>query len=467
MFSKILEDETFIKSLHSNAADVITKERMKLSVIYTVIENFIRDNSFIISRPTLLYETKVNLTELDAITIYCENIFRNSNKLANLLCKELDAKSDNNENILESDLNPRWLTLRTVAAHEQIDIFYDGRPLVIFRSINLYKNIPIFKLLIPMHSKCGIFTETPLLLLPPELELMNIYHQLYSPDKAEEWEDLLSIEYNLYEIFVKRKQELIGGAADCTKSIISNIETIKRLTVLDFLKNQPLILIGEWAIKLIEFGETGQPIKDNFEKVQILIDSPIDDFKELLENFLTTVTPYKCTFREEKLHTVDDGRLKKYTFYIGGLCSVSGQKMEKPFLDVFNSCRYEIVPFRLSAEFNTSKSSEFPIDIKIGNAYVLLRFLLLDIWILRVIKNIGLLTANILETKISRILASIDKIKNARKFNGLINKSFQHDNYLGTHQSLLLFQKNKLLDAKFPPYMPFYYKLNNGDYRDI
>jgi hypothetical protein len=477
MFEKILSDETYIKSLHDNASDVISTERTKLAVLYSVIENFIRDNSFIISKPELLYESKTNLTELNQITIFCENIFRHSNKLINLICTALDSHEkkvveeygDDSYNLLESELNPRWLSLRTVVAHEEINLFYDGRPIVIFRGINLYKNIPIFKMLVPMPSKRGIFTEPPLLLLPPELELMDIYHKLYSPDKAEDWEDLLSMEYNLYEIFVKRKPELIGGGAavDCTKTIISNIETIKRLLVLDFMKNQPLILIGEWALKLIEFGETGKSLRDNFEKVQILIDSPIDDFNELLETFLTNVTPYKCTYREEKLHTVDDGRLKKYTFYISGICTVSGQKTEKPFLDVFNSCRYEIVPYRYSEEFNLSKSSEFPNDVKIGNAYVLLRFMLLDIWILRVIKNLGLLTPTILETKISRILAAMEQIKNIRKLNGFISRVFQHDNYLGTHQSLMLYQKNKLLDSKFPTYVPYYFKQTNGTYRDI
>lgn len=469
MFSKILKNESFIKSLHSGGSDTITKERMKYLPIYTIIENFVRENNFIISRPSLLYESGVNITELDAITIYSENIFRFSGKLINKICEELEKQPDDVEtpNLLESNINARWLNLRTVAAHEEINLFYDGRPIVIFKSVQLYKNISIIKLLIPMPSKSGIFTKEPLMLLPPELELMDIYHKLYAPDKAEEWEDLLKTEFHLYDLFIKRKPSMIGGAADCSKSIISNIETIKRLLILEFMRNNPLILIGDWAIKLMEFGETGQPFKENFEKVQILIDSSITDFNELLENFLKNVTQYKCSYREEKLHIVDDGRLRKYTFYIGGICSVTGQRMEKPFLDVFNSCRYEIVPFRLSSEFNLSKSDEYPGDVKIGNAYVLLRFLLLDIWILRVIKNLGLLTSNILENKITRIFASVEKIKNLRKFAGLINKSFQHDNYFGTYQSLMLYQKNKLLDAKFPPYIPYYYKQANGNYRDV
>lgn len=476
MFKKILSDDTYMAALKNGASEIISNERNNLKVLYTVIENFVRDNNFIISKPILIYESNTNLTELNSIIIFCENIFRNSNKLINLICEALDKYEkeitskldDDSYNLLESEINPRWLSLRTVVAHEEINIFYDGRPIVIFKSINLYKNIPIFKMLLPMPSKRGIFTDAPLLLLPVELELMDIYHKLYSPDKADEWEDLLLIEYNLYELFLKRKPQLIaGGENECSKKIISNIETIKRLLVLDFLKNQPLILIGDWVLKLIEFGETGKTLTDNFEKVQILIDSPIDDFNEVLEVFLTTVTPYKCTYREEKLHIVDDSRLKKYTFYMSSVCNITGQKIEKPFLDVYNSCRYEIIPYRYSEEFNLSKSSEFPNDIKIGNAYVLIRFMLLDLWILRVIKNLGFLTSHILETKISRIMNSIEQIKNIRKFCGFIGKVFQSDNYLGTYQSLMLYQKNKLLESKFPPYIPYYFKQSNGSYKDI
>ncbi len=475
MFKNILDNNVYMNNIIINAKLIITESRKQLTVIYKVIEDFVRNNSFIISRPGLLYETSVDLTKLDAITIFCDNIFRNSNKLINLLCEELEKyeqelikKEDISKyNILESEVNPRWLILRTTVAHEEINIFYDGRPLVIFKAVKSYKNIPILKMFIPMNSTRGIFTNEPLLLLPPELELMDIYHQLYSPDKAEFWQELSTVEYNLYEMFIKRKKELVGGAADCQKSILTNIETIKRLVVLDFIRKQPIVLIGDWATKLIEFGETGSPLRENYEKVQLIIDSPIENFNEILENFLSTITQYKCTYREEKLHTVDDGRLKKYTFYIGGLCNISGEKTEKPFIDVYNSASYELVPYRVSAEFNLSKSGEFPEDIKIGNVFVLLRFMLFDVWILRIIKNLGLLTANILENKINKILDNMANIKTGRKYKGLGNKKFQKINYLGTYESLLIYQKNKLLESKFPSYVPFYYKEEHGKYREI
>lgn len=473
MFAKILADENYIKSLQNSATKVISEDRSKLSVLYTTIENFIRDNSFIISNPKLIYNLDVDLTNLTAIVIYCENIFRNANRLCNLICTALEDcekknSSDEYYNLIESAVNPRWLSLRTIVAHEELNIFYDGRPIIVFKAVNLYKNIPIFKMLMPVPSKRGIFTEPPILLLPPELELIDIYHKLYSPDKVEEWEDLLSVEFNLFDLFINRKKEIIGSAEkDCAKTIVSNIETIKRLLILDFIKNQPVILIGEWAIKLMEYGETGNVLKDNYEKVQLLIDASIDDFNVLLENFLENITPYKCTYREEKLHSVYDARLKKFTFYISGICAVSGQKTEKPFLDVFNSCRYEIVPYHYSSDFNTSKSKDFPTDIKIGNMYVLLRFFLLDVWILRVIKNLGLIATSILENKITKILHNMTQLKNVRNFNGLAKRVFEYKNYLGVYHSLFLYQKNKISEARFPTYMPFYYKVNNGNYRDI
>lgn len=470
MFEACLSNKEYLTNLETNAMKFIEGERKKLTIVYEVIESYIKDNSLIISQPEFLYEDVFNLAELNSIIIFGENIFRHSTKLINKISEALELHESKlpdieTQNPLAIDCNARWLILRTVVAHEEINIFYDGRPMVIFKAINRYKTLDVFKLLLPAKSNTGFFTKSQLLLLPPELELMDVYHKLYSPDKAEDWENLIRMEFHLYEKFAQRKKEIIGGKEDCSRTIVTNIENIKKLIVLDFLKNQPAVLIGDWAVKLMEFGDTGKVFSDTYEKVQIIVDSHIEEFNEVLENFLKTLTPYKATFREEKLHIISDSRLKKYTFYINGSCSMSGQKFEKPFLDVFNSGTYELVPYRISGEFSSSK--EFPTDVKVASAHVLLRFLLIDIWILRVIKNLGLLTPAILETKITKLFQIIADIKNARKFNNLISKFGQHDNYLGRYQSLFIYQKNKLLDAKFPPYTPYYWKKANGAYRDV
>lgn len=473
MFEACLADKNYVQNLKSNAKTFIESERGTLKIIYDEIESFIKDNSLIISQPELLYENKFELSELGPISIYCENIFRYSNKLINKLALALE-NSKYDSNPLAENISGRWLTLKTVIAHEEINIFYDGRPIIIFHAIQKYKSIEIFKMLLPVKSKTGFFSNSELLLMPPELELMDIYHKLYSPDKAENWEDLLTIEYNLYETFKERKQIIKGGHNDCAKNIITSIETIKKLIILDFIRNQPIVLIGEWASQLMLYGETKKPFSDNYEKVQLIIDTPIEDFSNALEVFLKDITPYKPTFREEKLHIISDSRLKKYTFFINGVCTASGQRFERPFLDVFNSGTYELIPYQLSGIFikkdghkNGGDNNQYPNDIKIGSAFVLLRFLLLDIWILRIIKNLGFITPAILETKINHLFELMADIKNERKFNGLIKKIFQHNNYIGEYHSIFIHQKNKLLDAKFPPYSPYYWKLQNKNYRDI
>jgi hypothetical protein len=474
MFEQLLNDKDYLLNLESKAMKYIEADRRQMSLIYEKLESFIKDNSFIISQPELIYEEKFNLAELKAVTIFCENIFRYAAKLMNLLAETLESSeaslsTEKKANPLLINNSARWLSMKTVVAHEEINIFFDGRPIVIFRAINKYKSIDIFKMLLPVRSKTGLFTSSELLLIPPELELMDIYHKLYSPDKADDWEDLLKMEYHLYDSLVSRKKVIIGGKDDCSRNIVTNIETIKKLLVLDFIRDQPAVLIGEWALKLMDYGETGKPFTDAYEKVALIVDSPIAEFNELLENFLKTITTYKPTHREEKLHILSDARLKKYTFYISGVCSVSGQKFERPFLDVYNSGTYELIPYRLSKEFMSKKggAGEYPSDIKIGSTYVLLRFLLLDVWILRVIKNLGLITPAILEAKITRLFDIMSTIKNERKLNNLISKSFAHDNYIGEFQSLVIYQKNKLSEAKFPPYAPYYYKIANGSYKDV
>jgi hypothetical protein len=74
-----------------------------------------------------------------------------------------------------------------------------------------------------------------------------------------------------------------------------------------------------------------------------------------------------------------------------------------------------------------------------------------------------LITPSILETKIVKLFNLLKTIKK----NKILAKTFQHNNYLGSYQSLFIYQKNKLAEAKFPPYAPYYWKKANNSYRDI
>ena len=55
--------------------------------------------------------------------------------------------------------------------------------------------------------------------------------------------------------------------------------------------------------------------------------------------------------------------------------------IDKPIIDIFNNASYELIPYEI---INYGDK-----NIRIGNSYVLLYFLWMDLWILNLIKNLN------------------------------------------------------------------------------
>jgi len=455
MFSKLLETD-FVDTLKDKAMDSRIKEnRNQYADLFEVVEKYVSENKLIISNIKMLTGEKE--LYIDKYIVYCINPFRHGNAMANLMAEK------------RTPINKgKWIQLRTGIAHKQLGIIYKNIELVEIHSICQFKNININSLIRPIKSK-GFYTDYTLFIMPQEIELIDIYKKLYSPSFSKEWKKLLKIEPVLIDETNKRiSGNIIGGEV---KRLYPDVYTIKKIIILKLLAGSDFILIGEWAIKLIEMGIVGGALCSTSEKVQIITSYTIEKTFNLLKDFLKTVysNPYEITYQEHDLFIPKEYRNKRFTVYIQTPCEIEGQcpVKRRAFMDIFINGTYELIPWISSSRFLKKKNDGYPKNIKIGNPYVILRFLLIDLWILRLIHSKGLMMTNVANKKINNINVSIGKIRNPNKLGGIINKSFSLDNYLGVYSNEFIYFKILLSKQRIPIYTPAVYKKEHGRYREI
>jgi len=96
--------------------------------------------------------------------------------------------------------------------------------------------------------------------------------------------------------------------------------------------------------------------------------------------------------------------------------------------------------------------------VKIGNPWVLLRFLLIDIWVLKLILNIGTDNPDFIKKRIKNIIDHADSVRTLarRNVNESPEKVFQLTNYVGVFFDEVVARKKmiKEIGERFPVYYP-------------
>ena len=82
--------------------------------------------------------------------------------------------------------------------------------------------------------------------------------------------------------------------------------------------------------------------------------------------------------KEQSLKITNDDRILRNTIYI---TNTNASKSEKAIIDIFNSASYELIPYNKLSVYSGSKKQSI---VNIGNPYVIMRFLLIDYWTIRI-----------------------------------------------------------------------------------
>lgn len=364
-------------------------------------------------------------------TLYTENGYKDARDLTDQLVGVVD--------------DPRFLQMKTTFINEEYMIDYDKRPIVIIIQIEKYKGVNLFKIANPDDHE-----------LSPEIQLIEVYHRLYDPLYANSWLELLRLEKTLLEETQSRYQRKViaGGSNEIgsCKSKLIELHNALKIACLSWINESNFILIGDLALQLISWGLFGTQIINVSDKVQII--GNLSQVEELLKRFLETHSRFTYSTRKQDLHLIGDRRAFKTTFYITAPCTDG--LFEKPFLDVFNSTDFELIPHLTSGRFQKKKDKNFPKSIKIGNLFVLCRFTFIDLWIIRIIKHLKLVEPAYYDKVLMNIMERITKIKSSKY--ELTNRIFGI-NYEGNWISEISAKKIEMdQNKKMWPYAPYWSK---------
>lgn len=383
MFKSLLTTNFFQILSNESKKTVIKEDREEYKKIFNETRNSIDgDPLIIISNPCILLNENKDKMEINMI-IYTTHTRRTTTMIANDIHKKYG----------------KFVQMRAIIPNEEYEIMYNMRGLIKIYHVERYKNIslPILFNAVKINN---------LYYFPPEIELMDIYHKLYLPNFYDEWDNLLEKEKLLYTKVINVK----GGTSKCAtcktqrKLDINNI----KLLMIKFFDNENYIIVGKWAHELIKFEKESKKEEIlNNENIQIISENDIEHDYQNIVNFLSTYTNYGIYYKRKKLYIPKDNRIYRYTIFIKypTLTAAAGRSrgIDKPFLDIYNCGEYELIPY---VPINYNKTL-----LRVGNLFVQMRFLLMDMWIYRLLKCLKTIDDKIFIEKCSYIYSTMKLMK--------------------------------------------------------
>jgi hypothetical protein len=248
--------------------------------------------------------------------------------------------------------------------------------------------------------------------LPPEIELINLYSQLYNPKFASDWEKISSnitlIENKLIEngltengltenklIETKSKKTAKVSAKNSTKTSIKtsiktsakNFETEKKsnskcdqilmrglmnlkIMIMDFLNKTDYILLGDVVEKLNNCKSIDGICLEDLDVIEIISKNDLETDTKMLNNLVSKYSDYSMVVEEANLQLIKDYQAKKY---VVSVIAKKGNKSTKiPIIFLYNNSSYELIPFQT---FSNKKYS-----YKIADPIVNVRFVYINLW---------------------------------------------------------------------------------------
>jgi hypothetical protein len=405
MFKQLLDTDFFQQVSDEAQQKIIKKDRGCYKSVFDETRKVIANDSLVILSDVATILNNKNTEMEDEIVLYTTHPRRTATKIANDIHEKYG----------------KFVQMRAIIPNKEYSIMYNMRGLIKLYSIEKYKNIPILFNAVKINS---------LYYFPPEIELMDIYHKLYLPNYYDDWGKLLEQEKLLYKTFTVK-----GGVDKCVsckgnrKIDINNL----KLLILNFLNNENYVLVGKWAHNIIK---KEKDIASD-ENVQIISENNINHDYQNIMSFLSSYTNYGIYFKKKKIYIPKDSRIYKYTFYIKYPTFISASKnsrgIDKPFLDIYNCGEYELIPF-ITKKYDDN-------SLRVGNLFVQLRFLLIDLWIYRLLNHLKIIDDKIFAEKKIYICSSI---KMAKKY---MPESFK-DKFMGINYDEKIEQKISLSESQ-------------------
>lgn len=414
----------FIDQLQFIAEDIsaiLISERKQYSEFYELVEEYLKKNKQDlvlggrIASSMILEEEKTPDAEMFCYEMYSESALPHANSLANLFAQKVG----------DSESTEKIISMRTMIPNRKYSVFVNTRMIVVMRQLP-EKSMSVVN---PQHIKGTN-------IIPAEILLLELYRKLYTPGEADNWGKYLHDENSLFQYLKQRKSIIKGGATPAVPPppiktrILIGFNIIKKFVV----NNSSVVLLGEHAFHLIS------SIKQESSIIQIIASCSVEEcFDKISSIVLETAgegfAKHHITINMKNMHVMGDFRLKRYTIKLG----------EKEICYIYNSAEYELIPFGVI--YNHDRK-EF---IQTGNPFVLIRFLLVELWFVRWLKSTGKIEKMYAKKRIDNMLK---RLIDLRLFMTLQSENNQNtittisDGYFGDKTSqesgLLIFQPDEM-----------------------
>lgn len=265
--------------------------------------------------------------------------------------------------------------MQTRIKHREFSIFVYARMLFAVYSLDKYRGIKLIDLMGPAQRTSYLHRE-PILCLSEEMYLIDLYRSLYTPAKVATWKVSLENEAAIYKLIeesiMKKAVAKVGGSQSGHNELpkISH----KMLPVVIQKLSKTNVIIGELAVAIMQNDTQFKP-----QRLQIISADTIEDIMQSVSAIVKTY--HNCRVIRQKYHVnlPNDFQITKYTLYI------SNGRDQLPLVEVFNSAQYEMIPYKTYQSTITNNNK----TLMIANPWVLLRFLFIDMWILKLILNLA------------------------------------------------------------------------------
>ncbi len=358
--------------IHNEKEKSISEKKILISqysLYRDTILLYCETHNVIISNPYLLIDVQ-HIDNMLSFDLYSVNPFRHANNLSNVLLK-----------------HTKNIEMQTMISHSQFNIRVNSQIMPI---VNFYK-LPIAPTQTVIGREAQYISKSigtyKIMLMPAHVELLNIYRKLYLPSYADSWEKLYSIENTLWHTIIKPPPVNV---------FVKDSPNIKNIIFNKWCVQDGIVIIGYWAIDLLSNIDTKLRHQLHKEKLQIISSNTIMLDILSLQTFVQnefTETTYTLTYSTSDIDIPLDFRIKKYTIWI----QLDNKKIG--IMEIFNSAQFELIPY-------LTKN-----NVKIGNPFVLCRFLFIDYWIIEFVMSINKLPENIGCFKLNIIMTLIERIR--------------------------------------------------------
>jgi hypothetical protein len=457
-----------VERIWERSEQKIYEERLRYEEIYELIENYmVGANKRPVSKdrndPRIIIggSMGVNLllgkerTYQDFVyELYTEDALHHANSLSNEIAALIKSKCDD-----------QWITrMQSRIPNVQYEISIDFRPMV---RIFTLKSDPVkaYELIQPVKVK-SYDGKKELLALSPEMHLIDVYQTLSSPNQVGEWEETLQEELKLFKLLETRISK-IGGADVLSKEERTNIENV--LLSKFVAGNENVVLVGEHAFKIL-YKKLNKNLQTSSPVIRVISSlDPDEDYKTVKKLITQTLgRDVPVTSLTRSVNVMQDHRLLRTTIKVGP------EGNQKEVLYIYNAAQYDLIPY------NTVAAEKSDVNIKLANPFVLIRFLLIDLWVMRWVKEMGKVNDFFANKRINNIISMIIDIRKAMgdqnkqikdeyfsKQDHVLNV-FQRNRYIGKYIDELISQKLSMKDQRrYADYFPQGFLRKNGEYRRL